>query len=135
MSLINTLSDLEKLKFPPNHYVIVGSGIMDVLGIRNANDLDILVSKDLWNILIKDNKFGNKIKYINSKPYIKFSYKIEIYQSIPGFNTEDTIKNAERDYKDIPFISLDCLLKWKKGMNRAKDKEDVLLIENYLENK
>jgi hypothetical protein len=35
----------------------------------------------------------------------------------------------------LTFVRLEEVLKWKKMMNREKDKKDIEIIENYLRGK
>ena len=45
---MNIFEEIEKLNFPNDEFIIVGSGIMAVKGIRDTNDLDIVVSPELF---------------------------------------------------------------------------------------
>ena len=44
---MNIIEKAKKLNFPAGEYVIVGSGTLDALGIRQANDLDVAVLPEL----------------------------------------------------------------------------------------
>ena len=60
------LKELAKLNLPKDKFVIFGSGPMAIRGIRNSEDLDILVKEDLWKEL--SNKYP---LYDTKKPSIK----------------------------------------------------------------
>jgi hypothetical protein len=45
---MNIVEEMKKLKFPQGQYVIVGSGPLVVRGIRETNDIDIVVSPKLF---------------------------------------------------------------------------------------
>ena len=46
------LAELKALNLPLGHYAIFGSGPLAVRGIREAADLDIIVSESLWKELL-----------------------------------------------------------------------------------
>ena len=50
------LSELDKLKLPKDKYIIFGSGPLAVRGIRESKGLDIIVTPDLWDKLVKKYK-------------------------------------------------------------------------------
>ena len=53
----------------------------------------------------------------------------------PGlWNVQNIIDKAEI-IDGLTFVRLEEVLKWKKMMNREKDKKDVEIIENYLRGK
>ncbi len=45
---------VKKLNLPTNEYVVIGSGLLDVLGIRKAVDIDIVASRQLFKKLQKE---------------------------------------------------------------------------------
>jgi len=47
------LDELKALALPPDQYAVFGSGPMAVRGIREANDLDLIVKESLWDDLRK----------------------------------------------------------------------------------
>ena len=44
---MNVIAEVKKLRLPFGQYVVIGSGIMAQLGLREANDVDIAVTPDL----------------------------------------------------------------------------------------
>jgi len=51
---------LKELNLPEGKYVVIGSGLLAALGLREANDLDLLVSADLLAGLIKSGRYIKK---------------------------------------------------------------------------
>lgn len=41
----------------------------------------------------------------------------------------------ESNDEDIPFVSLEAVIQWKKRMGREKDMRDLALIDEYLKKK
>ncbi|MEI8361433.1 MAG: hypothetical protein WCG01_04855 [bacterium] len=54
---------LEDINFPLDEYVIIGSGILAALNLREANDLDIAVTDKLFTELKANSNFKTNIKY------------------------------------------------------------------------
>ena len=48
---MNIVERIKKLNLPVGHYVVVGSGVMDALGMRPAHDIDIAVTPELFKTL------------------------------------------------------------------------------------
>ena len=69
----------------------------------------------LWN------KLGKKYKLINDKKIV--IGKIEIFRDwLPWFDINKLI-NSANIIKGLIFIKLKYVVKWKKAMNREKDKK------------
>lgn len=43
--------DVKKLNLPTDQYAVVGSGVMSAHGIRSHHDVDLIVTKNLFEIL------------------------------------------------------------------------------------
>ena len=135
MSKFNDLlTELDALKLPENKYVIVGSGPLGVRGIRESQDLDILVNDDLWEKL--SNKYGILNK--NGNLAIRISDTIEVFgnktflNQLPDNTTvEEQIKNAET-IESHPFQSLEHLKFFKKIGGRQKDLDDIILLQDLI---
>lgn len=46
--------EVEKLNLRKNEFVVLGSGILAALGIRNADDIDLLIQPELFEKLKKE---------------------------------------------------------------------------------
>ncbi|MFA5841907.1 MAG: hypothetical protein WC835_03050 [Candidatus Paceibacterota bacterium] len=44
---MNIAQRVKKLNFPIGEYVVVGSGLLDALGLRKANDIDVAITQKL----------------------------------------------------------------------------------------
>jgi hypothetical protein len=63
MQFEKLLNELKKLNLPPDEFAITSSGCLAVRGIREANDLDLVVSDKLFDDL---SKRKNIIKEFNT---------------------------------------------------------------------
>ncbi len=120
------LDELRLLNLPVKQYAIFGSGPMAVRGLRHANDLDLLIKKDLWDELAK-------IYPLDEKGVALRAGHIELFSHWePWFKDTDKLIDTAEIIDGLPFVRLSYVLEWKKQMGREKDKQDVILIENYL---
>lgn len=121
------LYELDKLKLPEDKYVIFGSGPLAVRNIRESRDIDVIVTIDLWDELIKKHKpQGGTIKI--GRVEIGKDYK-------PWFEDTNELFNDSELIDGHRFVKLKYVLIWKKTFGRDKDKEDVKLIKIYLKKK
>lgn len=136
MNFKTLLKNLTRLGFPKDQFVIVGSGPLGVRNLRESKDLDILVSDQFWNQIMQ--KYPIKNEYGIDK--IEVGKDIEILGEGSAFRDSDVASTNEiietADVIDgIRYINLDLLKKFKKKMGRAKDIQDIELINQYLSNK
>ena len=124
------LNEFRKLKLKDGDYAIYGSGPLAIRKIRDAKDLDVIVSDHLYQRLKAQHPKDPE------KERIKVG-EIEIYPfwawepQITGL--KEIIERAEL-IQDLRFVRLDDLISCKKKMGRPKDFEDIKLIEDYLHN-
>ena len=130
MEFKKLLEELRKLNLPVDSYVIFGSGSMSVRGIRESSDLDIIVSDKVWQDFIK--KYSTKN---NNKSIIQIG-NIEICKDLLPWldNSEELIKRSEI-IDGFSFLTLEDTLKLKEKFGREKDREDIKLIQEYLNKK
>ncbi|MBU1016917.1 MAG: hypothetical protein ABIJ82_02905 [Patescibacteria group bacterium] len=124
------LAELDKLNFPKDQYAITSSGVLAIRGIREANDLDILVTPKLWKELsqkyLERNSESKDIKIGNLHIFWEGSFdeQSSIATVMEQINTADTIKGYR-------FVNLELAKRFKKVSGREKDKRDLELIKNY----
>ncbi|MGD1003690.1 MAG: hypothetical protein ABR884_03920 [Minisyncoccia bacterium] len=138
---MNISDRVKVLGLPADKYVVVG-GAMEAFGIRPANDLDIVVTEDLFNELQQKGwklcecdkcraewKLGSTDRILKGDGVdilSEFSCG-ELYHK----DTDELIKNAAV-IDGVAFVQLEELLKWKKAAAREKDLKDIVLIEEFL---
>jgi hypothetical protein len=122
------LEELKKLNLPVGKYAIFGSGPVAIRNIRESNDLDIIVKKDLWTKLLNRYK-----KYYNpARKRIELN-NIEIYLDWLNITTDlNEIIDSAYIIDGFPYAQLKYVIEWKKSSQREKDIEDLKLIDKYL---
>lgn len=125
---------IEKVKalgLPGGEYVVFGSCPLAIAGIREAGDIDMLVSDSLWEQLKRE---GWQIvdKGPDDKPLAHDVF--EVHNSWNFSSYQPTLKELLTSadvYDDIPFASLEEVRKWKTASGREKDLKDIKLIDAY----
>lgn len=124
---------LKELNLSLGQYVVVGSGLLAALGIREANDLDIAVTKELFKKLTDSNKFQAETKY--GRPFLTAPL-VEIIGQLDWSHYQTKVKEAIRTaylVNGYPFLNFEETIKFKKALGREKDFRDIKLLEDYLD--
>jgi inorganic pyrophosphatase len=131
---MNIVERIKELNFPIGQYVIIGSGPLDALGIRTANDIDIAVTPELFKTLRTSGEWEEEERY--GKIFLKRSgvdINPELCWSDYLTTTEEAIASA-LVIDGVPFMNLEELKRFKTALGREKDKADIALIEKYQQN-
>jgi hypothetical protein len=131
---MDLVSKIKSLNLPLGKYLVFGSAVMEMSGIRKAKDIDLLINEELYKELRNKGwkrKWNFKrvltckaVKKDNVECFTNLKWKDYQYE------TEKLIKNAEI-IDGIPFMKLSEYLEYKKHLPREKDKQDVVLMENF----
>lgn len=122
---------------PIDRAIIIGSGILDKLGIRKSADIDVVVPKDEFDKLADNNNFLKGKKY-DDDYYQSTNGQIEAWCYWWDFKRKmvisyETLAENSVLIDNLRFVSLAFLRQWKADCARVKDIEDVKLIDSYLE--
>ena len=129
---MNIVDKVKSLNLPLGSYVVFGSAPLQVHGIRNSEDIDIVVTPEIYDKL-KNEGWQEISVSDNKKVLIKDVFDVGIGWSYGNYqpDTDYLIQSAEY-FDGIPFVNLEEVLKWKKEMNREKDLYDIELINKFL---
>lgn len=126
------LGKLSELELSPEQYIVVGSGVLDVLGIRRANDIDFVTTPETFNELSERGWEAAN----NSPSLIKDDFEVYLaWDSVDGEPNFGDLMSSHQAVEKYNFVKLDRLLDWKRRVARPKDLKDVELIEKFLKNK
>jgi sulfate permease, SulP family len=131
---VDIIQKIKELNLPKGQYVVIGSGVMDILGIRRANDIDLSVTKELHQKLRKTGEWEEFENY--GKIFLKkdvFEINGELNWDKYKTTTEEAIKTAFL-IDGISFMNIEELLKFKMASGREKDFKDIELIKEYIKN-
>lgn len=118
--------EIEKLQLPEDSFVVVGSGILGVLGIRESNDIDLVVDKVVYDSF--ENRGWDKGSWSDQVVFRRGVF--DIGYDWYGQSAKDLLFKAEV-IDGVPYLSLDEVYEWKKLKGREKDLRDIELINRY----
>ena len=139
---MNIKEKLSELSLNTQNSIVIGSGILNALKIRESSDIDLVVDKTTYQKL-KRNPLFKITKPFNRQNLEYDTFDIGLSWNIPSahihYSFEEIFKNSQV-IDDVRYISLEFLLKIKKmflnsPIKREKDVKDIELIEKYLNNK
>ncbi len=135
---MNIFKKIKKLHFPLGQYIVIGSGPMAAHGIKNINDIDIVVTPELFERCKQEGweqipwTYPDKI----GKVFLRKGF-IELYLDVNCRNFNPTFKELLQRadvMNGITFASLEDVMKFKKEYNKPKHLEDIRKIEDYIKN-
>lgn len=120
--------ELDTLHLPKDQYALFGSAVLAVRGIRDAKDLDIVVKRDLWNILIQQYP-----QHLDESGLILRFGIIEISRDWRSLTDEvNAMVDTAEFFDDIPVVGTEYFFRFKKELGREKDFIDIELLSHYL---
>lgn len=127
MSIINRVRALE---LPPHDFVVIGSGVLDALQLREAGDVDLVMSSDLFTRLQRDERWllGEK----HGRPILTHG-DTEAFLSWGSNGAPNFMELYETGMTidGIRFTNPQFVINWKRrGLD--KDIRDIALLEGYL---
>lgn len=136
-SNFNLKDELTKLGLSAENSVIIGSGILDVLGIRESGDVDVVIDRGEFERLDGSSRFRHEESY-GQTVLVDEAFEIRTSWGVLGkdYRLEDFLPESVV-VDGVRYITPDFLLRVKKSWLtgndvRQKDIEDVKLIEGYL---
>jgi hypothetical protein len=125
------IKKVKALKLTKNSYVIFGSCPMAASGIREASDIDLLVSECLFDEL-KRAGWKELEKSYNDKPLTHDVFEAHDNWNFSSYRPtlKQLLASANR-FEGVPFASLIEVKKWKTASGRPKDIVDIKLIDEY----
>ena len=131
-----TFADKVKaLNLPLDQIIVIGSGILDQLGIRPASDIDLAASSDLMKKLSEES--GDWLKKFDDNQHFYFVKDDGSAEVWDGWDFDgqtvsyDDLLDYAVEYDGVRFVDLEFLRKWKSWRGREKDVRDVELIDEW----
>jgi predicted nucleotidyltransferase len=136
----NILDRIKSFNLPQKQCVVVGSAILEIKGIRQANDLDILVTKEIFENFKKDNSWqviehqkrtGEIWEFLEKDGVQVYLY---FYDNHSNYDINYFLAENSRVevVEGVYFTSLTDLIRSKSLWSREKDLKDVERIKDYL---
>lgn len=122
------------LDMPKGKYILAWSALLEALNLRESHDLDVLVKKDLRDILTT--KYPENIEkfsvYSKNHRILLAQEKIEIVKQRPYLKEYNGFIFSHPFYiNDMPYVHPHFLIRRKRAMWRIeKDPEDIAAMIN-----
>jgi len=124
------LKRLRDLGLPKGCFAIFGSGPMGIRNIIDCNDLDVIVTKEVYSDMKKTGDWE-----IKNNEFCEYLEKdgIEIYMSWhpASWDICRLIQGAEV-IDGLPFVKLSQVIEWKTTRDSEKDGRHLGLISSFL---
>ena len=127
------MKELKSLNLPTDQFAVMSSGVLAVRGLREARDLDLVVTRRLWVAL--SSKYP--VEKHDKGYFISLDKNIEAVggrvesQEKDFIQMEVQIKKADI-IDGVRYVKLEDVIKFKKRLGRKKDIKDIALIDKYL---
>jgi len=127
------LDAIRRLGLPSQDYIVTGSGVLGALDLREAGDIDLVVSQAVYEEFEAAGTWQRKYYPDGAYGLVSGIYEAGLdWDSETGEPNLHGLKQDETVIDGVPFVSLRRLRAWKQKMGRPKDLTDILLIDRYL---
>ena len=122
------------LGLPLDQIVVIGSGVMDALGLREARDIDLVVTMTLFDELKQTGEYKLTVKF-DQEVLEKDDAEIWLSWGNEGVENFYQLYADGITMGDVRFANPEFVLWWKRDANRPKDQNDIELLSSYLNTK
>ncbi|MDD5589959.1 MAG: hypothetical protein PHQ47_02160 [Candidatus Portnoybacteria bacterium] len=135
------MEKIKSLNLPREQFVVMGGAALEVKDIRKAEDIDIIITAELFEKLKSNPAWEYKVEWGElgggmNVEMLDNRDRVVLYKYIyGGGDINFFLDNPERieEIDGIIFVSLQNLLEVKSGSwDREKDRKDAKLIKEYL---
>ena len=135
MAIKSTIEKALKLfEIGEDEYIVVTGAVLELLGLRQTDDIDILVSENTFE-RIKNNKNLKRVdEFLLNGEVDGKVVDVFIHWEPDGKATDLIFENLTGQTEivnGIRCMNMEKILEWKKTKRRPKDLPDIELIENY----
>lgn len=125
------IKKVKALNLPKDSYVVFGSCPMAMAGIREANDIDMLVSSATFSKL-KQMGWKQIQKGPKATPLVFDVFEAHETWDFSAYSpTLNQLLKTATTIDDVPFTALEEVRKWKAASSNPKFQRDVQLIDSY----
>jgi hypothetical protein len=128
MTIKEVRKAIDQLPVTTGELIVVGSSILEILGIRKSHDLDMMVREATFQHITSAGYSATH--YADGTGKIELD-NAEIMHNWLGKTYDDLITDIVR-INDVQFLSLRSLRALKLEQGRPKDLRDIALIDSYL---
>ena len=127
------LDAVRLLGLDPKDYIVIGSGILAALNLREVADVDLIVSEPVFRMFEQSGEWRRKNFDDGTYYLVRDDYEVGLdWDSLGASPNLDELKEDQLVIDSIPFISISRLKSWKLKKGRQSDLKDIGLIDKYL---
>lgn len=125
---------VKELGLSPEQIIVIGSGILDQLGIRQSADIDVVTNREVLEEIASSDGWVEKLDKNQRQYLVKHDGSVEIWDGwefdgqVVGY---DDLLSHSVVYDNVRFVNLEFLRRWKNWRGREKDIRDVELIDEW----
>lgn len=132
--MMDIFERIKKFNLPIGQYAVFGSALMDVWGLRKANDLDIIVTPELYQQLKEEGweeRQGNGFSILRKEDADVTTVQ---EKATDGDYFPDRLQLIREAIiiNGVPFVKVEEVIACKRAYDRPKDLNDIKLLEEYL---
>lgn len=126
------IDKVKTLNLPTGSYIVFGSCPLALAGLRQSQDIDLLVSEATLEQL-KAAGWQQIDKGIKDKPFVDDVFEAHTNWNFGSYRpTLEGLLATATVVEGVAFASLGEVRKWKAISGRPKDLHDIELIDAYL---
>ncbi|MDB5165391.1 MAG: hypothetical protein JWM00_281 [Candidatus Saccharibacteria bacterium] len=126
---MSILTRIQALGLPADQIIVIGSGLLDAYGLRQANDIDLVVTAELFAKLSASGSYEEGVKY--GEPYLTRG-DLEVWLSWGEGKDFVHLNQKAETIQGIMFVNPQFLIEQKRERGTEKDANDIKLLEEYL---
>ena len=119
---------VKALALPLDEVIVIGSGLLDQLGLREARDIDLAVTPGLFDKLVATGNYQTGI--INGDRYCR-NQIVEIWTGWHSDMPYEVLQKSVEMRDEVQFVSSAILVAKKRQRGSEKDLHDIALLEEY----
>ena len=119
---------VKELGLPLDQMIIIGSGILDQLGIRQSADIDVAAGRAVLEEIARSDGWVRKLDKNQRRYLVKCDGSVEIWDGweIDGRIVEyDELLDHAVEYDGVKFVNLDFLRRWKNWRNHSANTKNT----------
>lgn len=121
----------QHLNLPASQCVVIGSGILDALNLRESDDIDLVVTEELFEQLRESRGWREEIRN-NEAMLLKDDVEVWLSWGSKGVPNFHALYDECMVVEGVHFANPRFVIAQKRESAREKDMRDIKLLEGYL---
>lgn len=119
---------VKALGLPLEQIVVIGSGLLDQLGLREARDIDLVVTTEVLDYADKSGEYQCGVEH--GDRFCR-NADVELWENWREDMPYELLAASAIDIDGVRYVAPDVLLAKKRARGSQKDLEDIAALESY----